>query len=388
MAEGASSYHENLFQWIWAEAEFSCKELTTDCGKPLSILDFGSLNHGAGPDFLQARLIIDGMEWFGAVEIHKTSSEWYRHKHHLDSNFNNVILHVVYVDNLERPVATKSGAPIFSLSLKSRLHKTLQNLLEIKNSKQLPCGGKVSYINQLAFEKQVNIAHNQYFEYKVREVLGTYPSDLPLSTAWKWSLITQIFSTLGIPANREPMLELSYELRNECANFLSLQEFVQFSESLAFETLSLDWVHTGMRPASRPVKRVQQAAAFCYVIMEMPLKIFLTQPESSWRKLANSISANYRAGKSRNQLLFHSNYLPALYVLGDLLFHTSLKEKAKQQWMEERQFVPCEIKKPFQKAGYSLKESGAKLGLAHQLKRFCYERNCHQCEVFKSAIRS
>ncbi len=388
MAEGVSSYHENLFQWIWAEAEFNCKELRTDCGKPMSILDFGSLNHGAGPDFLQARLVIDGMAWFGAVEIHKSSSQWYRHKHHLDSNFNNVILHVVYEDNLEQPVATKSGSPIFTLTLKSRLHKSLQNLLEIKDNKQMPCGGNVSYINQQAFEKQVGIAHNHYFEYKVNELLSNYPADLPLSSAWKWSLISQLFRTLGIPANREPMLELSHELRSMNLNSSTLQEFVHVAESLAFETSSLDWVNSGMRPASRPLKRVQQAAALCYATLQTPLETFLKSPESSWRKLISSVPVEYSAGKGRKQLLFHTNYLPALYVLGDLLFHTYLKDSAKQQWMVGRQFVPGEVKKPFLKAGFNLRESGGKLGLAHQLKRFCNERNCHRCEVFKSAIRS
>ena len=388
MADVFSSYHENLFQWIWAEAEFNCSGLKTECGKSLSILDFGSLNHGAGPDFLQARLMIDGMEWFGSVEIHKLSVQWYRHKHHLDSNFNNVILHVIYEDNLEQPVVTEAGSKIFTLSLKNRLHKTLQNLLEIKDSKQLPCGGKVSYISQRAFEKQVNIAHNNYFEYKVKEMLSSYPADLPLSSAWKWSLISRLFSTLGIPANRDPMLELSYKLRKVNANPLSLQEFVQAAEVLAFETASLDWVNSGMRPASRPVVRVQQAAALCYAILQTPLEAFMKSPESSWRELSSLVPANYQAGKSRKRLLFYTNYLPALYVLGELLFHTSLKNSAKQQWMEGWQLVPGEIKKPFQNAGFSLVESGGKLGLAHQLKRFCNERNCHRCEVFKSAIRS
>lgn len=388
MPDGFSSYHENLFQWIWAQAEFNCSELKTECGQSLSIIDFGSLNHGAGPDFLQARLMIDGMEWFGAVEIHKLSSHWYRHKHHLDSNFNNVILHVVYEDNLEQPVATEKGSQISTLSLKNRLHKSLQNLLEIKDSKQLPCGGKVSFINQQAFEKQVNIAHDHYFEYKVNELLSSYPAGLPLSSAWKWSLISRLFSTLGIPANREPMLELSYELRKVNAKPLSLHQFVQAAEVLAFEAASLDWVHSGMRPASRPGRRVQQAVALCYAILQIPLEAFLKSPEFSWRELISSVPVKYRAGKSREQLLYHTNYLPALYVLGDLLFDISLRDSAKQQWMRGRQFVPGEIKKPFKKAGFSLGKSGGKLGLAHQLKRFCNERNCHRCEVFKSAIRS
>ena len=36
------------------------------------------------------------MHWFGSVEIHVKSSDWHKHKHSDDPNYENVILHVVY----------------------------------------------------------------------------------------------------------------------------------------------------------------------------------------------------------------------------------------------------------------------------------------------------
>ncbi len=388
MAESYSAYHENLFQWIWEHLEFDCTGLQTDCGKDLIITDTGVLNHGAGPDFLRSRVFIDGMEWYGAIEIHKSAGDWYRHKHHLDINFNSVILHVVYSSEENKQAKTVAGSKIYTLSLKPRLDKSLQRLLEIKQSKQLPCGGHVSFINQGAFEAQIEKVHNDYFEYKVKEILSGYPAEKPVSVAWKQAMLKQLFKTLGIPQNREPMELLCTLLQQrELARF-SLREFVKEAEALAFDGKVLKWSHTGMRPASRPAKRVEQAAALFYIIDRTPLGDFFHSPEDVWKRIKSSIPANYLAGKGRQKLLFNTNILPALYLLGDLLHHKELSNSAKQLWLDGHQFVPQEIKKPFQQAGFSLGRNAGKLGLAHQFKRFCSERNCHRCEVFKSAIRS
>ena len=47
------------------------------------------------------------MLWFGDVEIHLKSSEWYAHRHHEDEYYDAVILHVVYEEDVE--VKSRSG---------------------------------------------------------------------------------------------------------------------------------------------------------------------------------------------------------------------------------------------------------------------------------------
>ena len=55
-----------------------------------------------GPDFRNARLIIDGHLRVGDVEVHFEQQDWIRHGHHTDSNYNNVILQVCLFANSSR----------------------------------------------------------------------------------------------------------------------------------------------------------------------------------------------------------------------------------------------------------------------------------------------
>lgn len=392
MPEPAHSYREDLFQWIWQNIEFDCSELSTNCGKKLSIVETGTLNHGAGPDFLNAHLVIDGLEWHGSVEIHKSPSDWMKHRHQNDKNFNSVILHVIYYDDINGEAAvTQSGATLHTLSLKPRLHKSLQQLLEIKNTKSLPCGGQLRFINQAAFEKQVNRAHDEYFEYKAAQLLREYPAGVPISKAWKICLVKQIYHTLGIPANKDQMGQLADVVLKEITENYSLESFIEMAEEKAFNQHSsnkIQWVHAGMRPASRPARRVSEAAALHYFIHHFPLNHFFQNPGESWRKLTHQVPGPWLPGRQRLNLICNTVYLPAIYLLGELLQFSALKSDAQSLWQTVSQAVPAEISKPFNKAGFELKNTKNKLGLAHQFKRYCMERNCHQCEVFKSAIRS
>ena len=86
---------EILLHYIWEHclwAEFP--QQTTD-GQAVEILSVGEHNRDAGPDYSHARVRINGKEWVGNVEIHVASGDWMKHKHHLDSAYDTVILHVV-----------------------------------------------------------------------------------------------------------------------------------------------------------------------------------------------------------------------------------------------------------------------------------------------------
>ena len=92
---------EDFLQYLWKHQLFSKDGLVTTTTKQVYVKSVGLHNMHEGPDFLNATIIIDGLVWFGHVEIHLKSSDWYAHHHQVDTNYHSVVLHVVWEDDVE-----------------------------------------------------------------------------------------------------------------------------------------------------------------------------------------------------------------------------------------------------------------------------------------------
>lgn len=113
---------EEFLHYIWKKKLFSTEIKTID-NEEIIILEVGEYNKNTGVDFLNAKLKIDGQVWVGNVEIHLKSSYWYTHNHHLDKNYDAVILHVVYENDSE--VFMKNNKPLPTLELKNYIDESL-----------------------------------------------------------------------------------------------------------------------------------------------------------------------------------------------------------------------------------------------------------------------
>ncbi|HSB93284.1 MAG TPA: DUF2851 family protein, partial [Flavitalea sp.] len=95
--------NELLLQYIWQHQLFNKQGLTTVQGHAIEIIDRGVFNTNQGPDFLNGRIRLQNTTWAGHIEIHIKGSDWNRHKHSADKNYDNVILHVVWDDDVLVP---------------------------------------------------------------------------------------------------------------------------------------------------------------------------------------------------------------------------------------------------------------------------------------------
>jgi len=386
------AYKESLLQWIWQELQFNCSDLRTTCGKKIEIRDNGTLNQGAGPDFLGAHLFIDGLNWHGSVEIHRTAKEWVSHGHDRDENFNNVVLHVVGNKRGMADVKTSAGSKPFTLCLIPYLQRGLNELLQNSKGSHIPCAGNVEFIHQRAFEQQIEAAHKEYFDFKVNDIIELYPAGVPVIMAWKQAFTHQVYRTLGISANREQMKELGRRVAATDITAYDLEGWQKAVEGKAFAPEdtgdAIHWTTTGIRPSGRPEIRVKQAAAFQYASAALSPRDYLQGPDATWQKIQQTIPEHSRPGKLMNRLIYYTSFIPALYLLGKLLHDKSLMNECYSYWMEQPSFVPESMQVPFTKAGFQVNGKIKKLGLAHQYKRYCSMKNCLNCKVFKNAIRA
>jgi hypothetical protein len=115
---------EALLQYIWKFQHFNKNELATADAESLQIIYPGIFNTNQGPDFLDAKIKIGDTTWVGNIELHIKSSDWEKHKHSGDKNYKNIILHVVWLHDIDLKL------PFPTLELQSRVSKLLLSKYE------------------------------------------------------------------------------------------------------------------------------------------------------------------------------------------------------------------------------------------------------------------
>jgi hypothetical protein len=108
---------EEFLHFVWLYKKFKFTQLFTTVGHSVTVLNPGQYLQKAGPDFFNAQLLIGQQKWAGNVEIHLKSSDWYVHHHENDSNYDNVVLHVVWEHDVD--VFRKNNETIPVLELKN-----------------------------------------------------------------------------------------------------------------------------------------------------------------------------------------------------------------------------------------------------------------------------
>jgi len=88
-------------QALWFAGAFG-RDFRTTSGKVVRIVQFGEWNRGAGPDFIQAAVEIDGEIRTGPLELDPVAGDWEAHGHAENPAFSQVILHVVFQSDARR----------------------------------------------------------------------------------------------------------------------------------------------------------------------------------------------------------------------------------------------------------------------------------------------
>ncbi len=197
---------EQLLQFIWQHSLYNAAQLITVDGEAITIIHPGTLNKNAGPDFLDARIRVGNTILAGNIELHVYASDWEKHGHSNDAAYDNLILHVVYEDDLNEHFPS---LPLLVLNnhISASVLKQYESLSKIPGS--IPCASQLHNVKDITKEAWLSRLLAERWEEKLlswKELLDESVED------WRNLLYCRMAANFGFKINAEPFLQLAKSL--------------------------------------------------------------------------------------------------------------------------------------------------------------------------------
>jgi len=209
---------EDFLQYIWKYRLYNTP-LHDTFGSLINVIDSGQLNTDSGPDFFNARINAGSITWAGNVEIHIKASDWYRHRHHIDPAYDNVILHCV-VDN-DREVMNSKGRKILTVNMgfSQNLWKKFYNPLATQQ--KTPYGKELTSVNRDRFHIWLERLYRERLEERLKAVMLSFGET---GGDWEEVLYRALGKAMGQKTNAEPFEMLT--------RTISLEKITRFCPDL------------------------------------------------------------------------------------------------------------------------------------------------------------
>lgn len=361
----------------------------------------------SGPDFLNAKIEIDGITWIGNIEIHVKSKDWYAHNHHFDEAYNSVILHVVYQDNGDVKIG-ESIVPVLELQpfIDENHYRRFEKLLKAKRT--ILCGSSLNAFPSIYFLEMQERALVQRLSRKTKDIFQNVHSHDPKNV-----LYFLIARAMGAKVNQLPFEELTQRLplnnlkkmkKKQQAEAICLASglFSPDTENAALLSAHLmqsgtfenhvfksAWKHGGVRPANHPTKRIVQ---FAYIVQQFDFSISfvylnsielynycmnlldLLKYENVNTTLIDSISEDFK-----HQILINC-FAPFLFWYGNQLQDDALVQKS----IDLLRNIPSEkngILKKWKNHGIRANNAAESQALLEIFNEFCTNKKCLTCTV-------
>jgi hypothetical protein len=255
---GAFSFPERLLQKLWSRGDFDATAAKLADGRDVKVLHPGKWNHLGGPDFSGARLVIDGREIIGDVELHLHAREWTAHGHAADRAYDNVVLHVILFPCAETGTRGADGKVIPVLCLLPLLHHGLEEYAAEEAIEQL-AGRPLHHAQEI-----LGALGHQELDTLLREHARTrwqakvhFAGERIKRLGWGSACHHAALEIMGYRFNRAPMLSVAttWPLAAWTERRVDADE--------VFAALSERWSLQGVRPLNHPRLRLGQYAQWC-----------------------------------------------------------------------------------------------------------------------------
>ena len=219
---------EQVLHLVWKYCLLNQLQCYTTNGERIQIVSPGTHNNqNSGPDFSTSKIRIGDNLWVGNVEIHKKTSDWYIHRHHLDKAYENVVLHVVYEDDIGESEDSDS-LPI--IELKKCVNPEVWEKISLinKSKKNIPCSNFITLLNTEDWIDWQNLLVIKRFEKKAKDVRVLYNLN---NKDWSKVVFQLLAKSLGGTVNKDPFMVLTREtpleiLNKHKCNLLSLESLL------------------------------------------------------------------------------------------------------------------------------------------------------------------
>jgi len=422
--------NESFLHYLWQFQYFDKKNLCATEGEAISILKTGNMNTHAGPDFSNAKVRIADIEWAGNIEIHIKSSDWYAHKHDVDSAYENVVLHVVWENN--KPVYRKDGTPLATLELKNKVNESILREYQklIGNPAAIACERSFRHVSELVKFSMLDKALMQRLETKaqhVHELVKLNNGD------WEETTYQLLAKNFGFKTNSDPFFQLSKSLPYKIIqkqSQLILVEALLFGQAGMLETKTKDeyvtqlfreyhlleqkfslqdsklnpsqWRFLRLRPANFPTVRLAQFAALLFSTKNIfshltsldagrSVDRLLSHAQSDYWKLHYRFGKKAKGivpglGNSSIQNIVINTVAPLLVAYG--------KYKDEQSYIDSAvnflQQLPAEqnkITRTWLDLGLKVKTAFDSQALIELHNNFCQKRQCLNCNIGISILK-
>lgn len=402
---------EIVLHYIWEHCLWAGYAQQTTDGKPVEIISVGTHNRDAGPDYSHARVRINGREWVGNIEIHVCSSDWIKHKHHLDPAYDSIILHVVRT--ADKPIYNSRGELVAQCELNYPGDKDYLSALFEAAQQMDSAVGRIGCAEQLLHDpKLLSEGWRRTLLRKRLECKRASIGRLLEITkgSWEHALYISLARNFGFHTNSVPFEQLAINtplsylqkhrnslfqltallmgqaglLTNERGNELTsegvneLRKEYEFLRT-KFGLTPLDgsvWKHARMRPQNRPELRVRQFAQLIYRSEALLSKILDTNTLSDLVPLFEVD----RMGRSSIDILLINTVIPYKYAYA-MHRNDAVRAEAAMRLMEQIGAENNTIIRQWRVLGQEVRNAADTQALLHLYQNYCQHHECINCEV-------
>jgi hypothetical protein len=420
--------NELLFQFIWQYSLYNPVGLRTADSERIVVQYPGRRNTNAGPDFEEAKIRIGDTLLVGNVELHIKASDWYRHGHHYNKAYDNIILHVVWQNDV--PVKGNNLVPVLELSsyIPDHIPGNYEGLSQALNV--IPCSAHLHKVKELTKESWMTYLLTERWEMRFADwdtLLQQNAGD------WRTLLYWRLAANFGFKTNAFPFLlvarslpvnilgrhhqslfhieallfgqagMLQQEFREEYP-FRLQQEYNYLRRKYKLQPIDDKlWRFMRMRPANFPTVRIAQFAALVHRSLHLFTQIIATSSLLELTELFEVSASGYwddhfrfeerQKGKSVKNLGADSVQNIVINTIAPIRYYYSSRSglgdhcDTSVQLLENLAPEQNRVIKEWARVGLIPKNAAQSQAMMQLFNQYCSNKKCLSCSIGHSIIR-